>query len=318
MLVSARFTAFLAVFGVCLSLLLCGTLCAASVGDIFDRIAAAPTGSQPPSNTQAAPPPEAKIAEQAKLDAEYDLLLKKHPELKVEANLKELLIVGRDLGVNLAVSGKYPLEEVYQANALRKSDPEAYPVVIVLMRDGMTFDRARKGAISETRKRLADEIDLDFQRTSVDNVLEYINALQKVNIVLSPDIGAAGIDLSSRLVDMKVKHMSIELILGRILSNDLGYVVCPGYILVTTKEKAKRLAAEVVVPAGKAASDLNMARAYRRNGMLDKAKGLLDAIIKTYPETLEATEAQKELKEIKAEAEKPVEKAGVPSKPGEK
>jgi len=85
------------------------------------------------------------------------------------------------------------------------------------------------------------------------------------------------------------------------------------YADIVLKQASKKPETQAVSETRKRlASDLDMARIYRRNGLLDKAKGLLEAIIKTYPETPEAKEAQKELQEIQGKAEKPGEKVVVP------
>ena len=102
--------------------------------------------------------------------------------------------------------------------------------------------------MAETRKHLAEEIDLDFERTSLDNVLKYIQELGKVNIVISPDIAAEGIDLSSRLVDLKVRRVSIEAVFGLILGSDLGYKVESGYVLITTRGKLQQNLPVVTYP----------------------------------------------------------------------
>jgi type II secretory pathway component GspD/PulD (secretin) len=103
--------------------------------------------------------------------------------------------------------------------------------------------------VSETRRRLSEEIDLDFEKTSLDNVLKYISDVQKgLNIVIDPDIATGGIDLSTRVVDLKVKRISVESVLGLILGADLGYRVEPGYILITTKEKLQQNLPVVTYP----------------------------------------------------------------------
>ena len=108
---------------------------------------------------------------------------------------------------------------------------------------------AEPKAVAETRRRLAEEIDLDFERTNLDNVLKYIAEVQRgLNIVVDPDIGAGGIDLSTRVVDLKVKRVSIEAVLNLILGADLGYKVESGYILVTTKEKMQQNLPMVTYP----------------------------------------------------------------------
>jgi type II secretory pathway component GspD/PulD (secretin) len=108
---------------------------------------------------------------------------------------------------------------------------------------------AEPKAVTETRRRLSEEIDLDFEKTTLDNVLKYISEVQRgLNIVIDPDVAAGGIDLSTRMVDLKVKRVSVESVLGLILGADLGYKVEPGYILVTTKDKMQQNLPVVTYP----------------------------------------------------------------------
>jgi len=89
--------------------------------------------------------------------------------------------------------------------------------------------------VAESLKTL---VDLDFEKTSLDNVLAYLSeVVPGLNIVIDPEIELAGIGLSTRVVDLKVKAVSVETVLGLILGSDLGYRVQDGYVLVTTLEK---------------------------------------------------------------------------------
>jgi type II secretory pathway component GspD/PulD (secretin)/tetratricopeptide (TPR) repeat protein len=131
---------------------------------------------------------------------------------------------------------------------LRYPSAKKWKELTELRRELIKAVQAEPKGVSETRKKLGDEIDLDFERTSLDNVLKYISELQKVNIVISPDIGVEGIDLSSRLVDLKVKRVSIEAVFGLILGADLGYKVESGYVLVTTRTKLQQNLPIVIYP----------------------------------------------------------------------
>jgi len=97
---------------------------------------------------------------------------------------------------------------------------------------------ATSKALDETRARLTERIDLDFEHTSLDNVLKYISEVKRdLNIVPDPELAGAGVDLSARVVDFKVKGISSEEVLNLILAGDLAYVAEPGYVLVTTCER---------------------------------------------------------------------------------
>ncbi len=101
--------------------------------------------------------------------------------------------------------------------------------------------QAEPQAVADTRRRLSEKIDLDFERTSLDNVLKYIGEVQRgLNIVVDPEVEAQGFDLASRVVDLKVNQVSVEAVLNLILGADLGYKVEPGYVLVTTRDKLQQ------------------------------------------------------------------------------
>jgi hypothetical protein len=103
---------------------------------------------------------------------------------------------------------------------------------------------SRPAIPADIRGLLKQKIDIDFKRTSLDKALKYIGEVQKgLNIVIDPDIATAGIDLSRRVIDLKVKQVSVEQVLNLILGRDLGYKVTPGAIVI--KERSKVLA-EVV------------------------------------------------------------------------
>jgi predicted nucleotide-binding protein len=87
------------------------------------------------------------------------------------------------------------------------------------------------------RERLRHLIDLDFERTTLDNVLKYIAEVTKLKIVIDPDMAAGGIDLSTRVVDLNVAREPVESVLDLILGSDLAYQVRPGHVLVSPRSK---------------------------------------------------------------------------------
>ena len=132
---------------------------------------------------------------------------------------------------------------------LRYPEPKDWKELTQFRREFTKAVSAEPKAVSETRRRLIEEIDLDFEKTSLDNVLKYISEVQRgLNIVIDPDITASGKDLSTMVVDLKVKRVSIESVLSLILGADLGYKVEPGYILITTKEKLQQNLPVVTYP----------------------------------------------------------------------
>lgn len=90
-------------------------------------------------------------------------------------------------------------------------------------------------SIDEALKTL---VDLDFVKTSLDNVLAYLaEVVPGLNIVIDPEIAVAGVDLATRVVDLKVKAVPVDTVLGLVLGADLGYKVEEHYVFVATTEK---------------------------------------------------------------------------------
>ena len=105
--------------------------------------------------------------------------------------------------------------------------------------DRRLWTQYETGAVAGTRRRLREEIDLDFERTSLDNVLKYIGEVQRgLNIVVEPTLDHARIDLSKRMVTMHVKRVAVEQILDLLVKPDLGWEAEPGYVLITTRERS--------------------------------------------------------------------------------
>ncbi|MGB2967782.1 MAG: hypothetical protein WBD14_10300, partial [Phycisphaerae bacterium] len=128
-----------------------------------------------------------------------------------------------------------------QPNYLRWPDAKTWQDLTVFRRKLTQMVSEETPAVEQTRARLAETLDLDFEHTSLDNVLKYISEVKRgLNIVLDPDLATQGIDLSMRVVDLKVKGVSVESVLGLILGEDLGYKVEAGYILVTTRDKLQQ------------------------------------------------------------------------------
>jgi len=144
----------------------------------------------------------------------------------------------------------HPGEEVNgKTMYLRYPDAKTWKDLTQFRRAFTKAVSAEPKAVSETRRRLQERIDLDFEKTSLDNVLNYISEVQRgLNIVIDPDIATAGIDLSTRVVDLQVKQVSVESVLHLILGTDLGYRVESGYILVTTSEKLQQNLPVVTYP----------------------------------------------------------------------
>ncbi|MGB2755642.1 MAG: hypothetical protein WBE00_11125 [Phycisphaerae bacterium] len=126
-------------------------------------------------------------------------------------------------------------------NYLRYPDARMWQDLTVFRRRLTQMVSEEPPAVEQTRARLREKIDLDFEHTSLDNVLKYISEVKRdLNIVPDPDLVTEGIDLTTRVVDLKVKGVSVESVLNLILGADLGYKVEAGYILVTTRAKLQQ------------------------------------------------------------------------------
>jgi len=126
-------------------------------------------------------------------------------------------------------------------NYLRYPEAKTWQDLTVFRRKLTQMVSEEPPAVEQTRARLQETIDLDFEHTSLDNVLKYISEVKKdLNIVPDPDLATGGIDLTTRVVDLKVKGVSVEAVLNLILGADLGYKVEAGYLLVTTRAKLQQ------------------------------------------------------------------------------
>lgn len=126
-------------------------------------------------------------------------------------------------------------------------------------------------AVAETRRAIQEEIDVDFEQTSLDAVLKHLSNIKKgLRFTVDPGVAAANIDLSKRLVNLKVKQVPLDEILKLALAPDLGYKVQAGVILVITTRE--RLLPEPVAysvkdlarPPGSAANPAAIGQAVKR------------------------------------------------------
>lgn len=93
-------------------------------------------------------------------------------------------------------------------------------------------------ALERTRRLLDEPIDVDFEATSLDNVLGYIQEMRPgLQIVIDSDVLTGGMDLTTWVVSMKIRGLPVGQVLGLALGHDLGYRARPGYVLITTAEK---------------------------------------------------------------------------------
>ncbi|MFO8012603.1 MAG: hypothetical protein R6X20_04765, partial [Phycisphaerae bacterium] len=86
--------------------------------------------------------------------------------------------------------------------------------------------------------RLRSRPGLDFERTSVKNVLEYLAEIGNFSIIFDKALEEQGLDLESRTVTLKVSGITYEKAIELILPQGVGYRIGPGYVLITTVEKS--------------------------------------------------------------------------------
>jgi len=86
--------------------------------------------------------------------------------------------------------------------------------------------------------RLRSRPGLDFERTSVKNVLEYLAEIGNFSIIFDNELAEQGIDLETQTVTLKVSGITYEKAIELILPRGVGYRIGPGYVLITTVEKS--------------------------------------------------------------------------------
>jgi hypothetical protein len=89
------------------------------------------------------------------------------------------------------------------------------------------------------RPTAAGKTRIEFENTSVKDVLDYIAEVGKINIVYDKALADAGIDLSAARTTLKVTGLTIEQVIGLILPTGCAYLVQPNYVLITTAAKAQ-------------------------------------------------------------------------------
>jgi hypothetical protein len=217
------------------------------VKDILDRIIACEArgvGSAPPSRMIVESTPTVRA--QADLSGAIKVLIDPAADPKTtpwggkDAKAGSLECVGDALVVRqTAVTQRRVAElldmlrQAFTAQPLPASGPASSPKQAAITLEPKST--------ADTRRRLQEAMDLDFEKTGLDNVLKYLGEIKKdLNIVLDPETRSDGIDLSTCLVDLKVKNLAIAHVLDLILQPHLGYRVGPGYVLVTTRKRLER------------------------------------------------------------------------------
>jgi beta-lactamase regulating signal transducer with metallopeptidase domain len=101
--------------------------------------------------------------------------------------------------------------------------------------------------LAALRHTLEELVDLDFEKTSLPKVLKFMGELKPgLAIQIDPSVAANGIDLSSRLVDIKVKQVPVAAVLDLILGWDLAYELTPNGVRVEDRRLLERTLPTVV------------------------------------------------------------------------
>ena len=86
--------------------------------------------------------------------------------------------------------------------------------------------------------RITPRPGLDFEQASVHDVLMYLAEIGHFSIILDKALEEQGIDLATRVVTIRVSGITYEKAIELVLPRECGYRVGPGYVLITTMEKA--------------------------------------------------------------------------------
>jgi len=127
-------------------------------------------------------------------------------------------------------------------------------------------------------RRLFDKpMDFLFEGIPLGDILKYFSEVQPgLNIVVGPDVAAAGIDVASHPVTLKLRRVPIGIALGLVLGEDLGYVVEPGRVRVATREKLLEEVASKNYPVQALAARMGPAAGPALAGLPDVVKLAVD------------------------------------------
>jgi len=91
---------------------------------------------------------------------------------------------------------------------------------------------------ADVRELLGEQIDLDFERISLDGALRRISQLVPgLGFIADPELQDEGFDLKQDVVSLKLKQVPVSDILRLILGIELTYVIEPGGVRIVTREK---------------------------------------------------------------------------------
>lgn len=145
---------------------------------------------------------------------------------------------------------------------------------------------AEAPAKTQAAQALEARVDLDFEKTSLDNVLAYIDEVRRdLTIVIDPAVAEAGINLGTRVIDLRVKQVAVGRVLDLVLGDELAYVPRETDVLITTRRVAQRRLVTRTYPVD------GLLRALRREdqgpltGPGDAAGNLVDLVTVVVPPT---------------------------------
>ena len=94
------------------------------------------------------------------------------------------------------------------------------------------------GTVRTVASRITPRPGLDFEQSSVRDVLTYLAEIGHFSIILDKALEEQGIDLATRVVTIRVSGITYEKAIELVLPRECGYRVGPGYVLITTMGKA--------------------------------------------------------------------------------
>ena len=139
-------------------------------------------------------------------------------------------------GAKSADAGKAPAAA---SDAAKSTDAAKDPAAAYKAREEAA---AKARGLARTRRTMTSTMrsrpGIDFQHTSVKDILQYLAEVGRFSVVFDKALEEAGIDLTLRVIDIKVSGISYEKAIQLILPRECGYRVEAGYVLITTLEKS--------------------------------------------------------------------------------
>jgi hypothetical protein len=98
-------------------------------------------------------------------------------------------------------------------------------------------------------QRLEQPVNFQFADRPLAEVVEMIRqAVPDLNVLVSPDVAAEGIDIDTRKVSVKANNAPLHEVLGRVLGNELGWRVKEGWVEITTQVRLQQSLPVILYP----------------------------------------------------------------------